>query len=120
MASRTGAIGVDIDGHQQSIDSVSDHHLTGGHGRLRQRAGMSPEQLRAAAQRDTYGLVGLSVKRVTGQTGVHCARPGAGIAGEISAHPHAVNRPAALLDVEGDRDLRGVWVAEAAGDAPDP
>jgi len=29
MASRTGAIGVDIDGHQQSIDSVSDHHLTG-------------------------------------------------------------------------------------------
>jgi hypothetical protein len=37
MASRTGAIGVDIDGHQQSIDSVSDHHLTGGQGRLGER-----------------------------------------------------------------------------------
>ena len=44
MASRTGAIGVDIDGHQQSIDSVSDHHLTGGHGRLRECSAVHPER----------------------------------------------------------------------------
>src|SRR3954452_11434585 len=41
-------------------------------------------------------------------------RPRTGVADEVASHPHAVDTPSALVDVERHDDLRGTRVSERA------
>src|SRR3954454_10774752 len=47
-------------------------------------------------------------------------RPRTGVADEVASHPHAVDAPSALVDVERHDDLRGTRVSERAGEGPRP
>src|SRR4051794_32850170 len=47
-------------------------------------------------------------------------RPRTGVADEVASHPHAVDAPSALVDVERHDDLRGTRVSERASEVPRP